>query len=155
MVLLALAERAYPRKLAFAYLADCHRALAAEMAAEYGPGGARAAIDTASKPYSFMKFGAHGSCGSGKAGGGRAASLRSIGEVASPPFRGLSKHNVQSYLSRDRCLDARLCSFIAAASLHRCSRPAPPCAVRAGRTLHRIGRDFADPSNTSVRGIQG
>jgi len=56
VVLLALAERAYPRKLVFAYLAECHRALAADMAAELGPAGARAAIDTASKPYAFMKF---------------------------------------------------------------------------------------------------
>lgn len=57
MVFLSLAERAYPRKLAFAYLADVHRAFADELFHEHGPAW-RAHIDTASKPYAFLKFGA-------------------------------------------------------------------------------------------------
>lgn len=55
MVFLALADRGYPKRLVFAYLADVHRAFAEELAREFGPTW-RQQLGVQSRPYAFLKF---------------------------------------------------------------------------------------------------
>ena len=69
IVFLTAADRGYPRKLAHAYLAEVHAAFRDELAAGAGASAGagagagdgagaawRSAVDTASKPYAFLKF---------------------------------------------------------------------------------------------------
>ena len=60
VVFLAAADRGFPRKLAHAYLREVHAAFREELrAAAAAPGGGgdwRAAVNTASKPYAFLRF---------------------------------------------------------------------------------------------------
>ncbi len=57
VVFLAVAERGYPRKLVFSYLAEVHRAFAEQLQAEFGATW-RQQVGTIDKPYAFLKFGA-------------------------------------------------------------------------------------------------
>lgn len=56
IVFLAAAERGYPRKLVFSYLAEVHRAFADQLQTEFGPTW-RQQVGTIAKPYAFLKFG--------------------------------------------------------------------------------------------------
>lgn len=53
VVYLTIAEKSYPRKLAFSYLDE----LAKEFESSYG-----AKVDSVRKPYAFVGFGEHHSC---------------------------------------------------------------------------------------------
>uniref|UniRef100_A0A7S1G8C7 Longin domain-containing protein n=1 Tax=Bicosoecida sp. CB-2014 TaxID=1486930 RepID=A0A7S1G8C7_9STRA len=52
---LTLCARDYPKRLAFAYLADIHGGFVSELQREHGPAW-RSRIDTADRPYKFIKF---------------------------------------------------------------------------------------------------
>ena len=56
-VFLVAADRGYPKKLAFQYLA--------ELAGEFGRLYGRAGVDGAARPYAFIKFGERGGRDSG------------------------------------------------------------------------------------------
>jgi len=55
---LALASRSFPKRLAFVYLEDVHRAFVEELKRHYGTGSVdyRSQIETIQKPYSFITF---------------------------------------------------------------------------------------------------
>lgn len=53
---LALSEKAYPRKLAFAYLTDVHKSFVEELQHDFGATW-RQQVDTTAKPYAFLRFG--------------------------------------------------------------------------------------------------
>jgi hypothetical protein len=69
VIVIAHTDRAYPKQLAFAYLADVARAFAEELARERGDGW-EAAVDSAARAYSFVKFGAWAQGHMGGGGGG-------------------------------------------------------------------------------------
>lgn len=55
MCFLTLCTRDYPKRLAFSYLADIHRGFVEELQREHGEAW-RSRIDTADRPYKFIKF---------------------------------------------------------------------------------------------------
>ena len=56
IVYLALADKSYPKKLVFGYLADVHREFAAELRRDHGDQWA-SHINTLGRAYAYLKFG--------------------------------------------------------------------------------------------------
>lgn len=59
VIFLTLADRTYPRKLAFSYLTDVHKQFVEELSKEFGPSNFRSQLDTTAKPYAFLRFERH------------------------------------------------------------------------------------------------
>lgn len=56
IVYIVMTDKSYPKRLAFGYLSDLHKAFVDELRQEHGDPGWKDAISRTDKPYAFLKF---------------------------------------------------------------------------------------------------